>query len=84
MRLNKQTSHYDHVSLSTAGRGQDARGYTLVACDICRSRKVCLNTYFHQRRRLTDIGLNSSNAAGKVKVALVTDVERPQSHAPTR
>ncbi len=38
-RYNKDTESYDHVKLSAAN-GVEARGYTAMACDSCRARKV--------------------------------------------
>lgn len=38
-RYNKQTKNHEHVEISTAN-GVEARGYTSVACDYCRFRKV--------------------------------------------
>ena len=40
IRYNKETKDYEHLNLSTHPPGQDARGYTLVACDRCRTRKA--------------------------------------------
>ncbi|PLN80599.1 hypothetical protein BDW42DRAFT_201160 [Aspergillus taichungensis] len=40
IRYNKDTKDYEHLNLSTQPPGQDARGYTLVACDRCRTRKL--------------------------------------------
>ncbi|PKY07674.1 hypothetical protein P168DRAFT_99664 [Aspergillus campestris IBT 28561] len=40
IRYNKDTKDYEHFNLSTQPPGQDARGYTLVACDRCRTRKL--------------------------------------------
>lgn len=38
-RYNETTKDHEHIKLSNAD-GVDARGYTLVACDFCRARKV--------------------------------------------
>ncbi|KAJ6131752.1 hypothetical protein N7471_006967 [Penicillium samsonianum] len=38
-RYNKQTKNHEHVEISTAN-GVEARGYTSVACDYCRFRKL--------------------------------------------
>ncbi|CAI7600602.1 unnamed protein product [Penicillium glandicola] len=38
-RYNKDTKNHDHVEISTAN-GVEARGYTSIACDFCRSRKL--------------------------------------------
>jgi hypothetical protein len=40
-RYSKTTKDYEHVELSNDDN-VDARGYTLLACDSCRARKVVL------------------------------------------
>jgi hypothetical protein len=40
-RYSKTTKDYEHVELSNDDN-VDARGYTLLACDSCRARKVLL------------------------------------------
>jgi hypothetical protein len=38
-RYSKTTNEYDHVELSNDDT-VDARGYAIVACDLCRAQKV--------------------------------------------
>ena len=44
-RYSNTTNDYEHVELSNDD-DVDARGHTLVACDLCRARKVSSMTRY--------------------------------------
>lgn len=68
-RYNRNTNDHEHVEISRAD-GVEARGFTRVACNSCRDRKVSYE--LHQNLQIM-LGPNilsiSSNAAAKGQVA---------------
>lgn len=89
-RLNETTRDLEHVNL-VPGSGLDARGYTLMACDPCRARKVSVGLTSPGPRSavwsvmdLADqkVLLNSLSVAGTRTVAIVAERAQPLAPMP--